>query len=93
MSVCPKCGKEHEQPWGAICDLVEGRSRVEALCPYHKQPEPAERFEYYDTRRDFFDCGSFVDYGYGVSSEPIEVTRKRWRDQKRAYRARQAAKR
>jgi len=29
-----------------------------------------ERQEFYDTTRIFFDCGTFVDYGYGYYEPP-----------------------
>ncbi len=46
----------------------DGRTR--RYCPYHKRLCYGSLLECYDTTRVFFDCGTFVDYGYGYWEEP-----------------------
>lgn len=48
----------------------ENPTRTRAMCPHHKHQCYGERQEFYDTTRIFFDCGSFVDYGYGYYELP-----------------------
>lgn len=48
----------------------EKPTRTRAMCPHHKHLEYGERQDFYDTRRIFFDCGTFVDYGYGYYEAP-----------------------
>jgi hypothetical protein len=48
----------------------ENPQRTRALCPHHKHLEYGECQDFYDTRRIFFDCGTFVDYGYGYYEPP-----------------------
>lgn len=53
----------------------ENPRRTRQLCPYHKKMEYGELQEFYDTRRIFFDCGTFVDYGYGYYEPPKRYKR------------------
>ncbi len=48
----------------------ENPTRTRAMCPHHKHLCYGERQEFYDTTRMFFDCGTFVDYGYGYYEPP-----------------------
>lgn len=48
----------------------ENPKRTRRLCPHHKKLEYGELQDFYDTRRIFFDCGTFVDYGYGYYEPP-----------------------
>ena len=48
----------------------EHPKRTRKLCPHHKRLEHGELQDFYDTRRIFFDCGTFVDYGYGYYEPP-----------------------
>ncbi len=48
----------------------ENPKRTRRLCPHHNQLEYGELQEFYDTTRIFFDCGTFVDYGYGYYEPP-----------------------
>lgn len=48
----------------------ENPKRVRRKCPYHKHLCYGELQEFYDTARVFFDCGTFVDYGYGYFERP-----------------------
>ena len=48
----------------------ENPKRIRRLCPYHKKLEYGELQEFYDTSRIFFDCGTFVDSGYGYYEPP-----------------------
>ncbi len=48
----------------------ENPRRVRKQCPFHKRLEYGEQQDFYDTRRIFFDCGTFVDYGYGYWEKP-----------------------
>ena len=85
---CTRCGKVHTpQPVIHICDMAEGRRRVRRRCPWHKRLCYGVMTEYYDTVRVSFNCGTWIDYGYGLYDIPQEVKRKRWRDKKRRHRA------
>jgi hypothetical protein len=44
--------------------------RTRKICPHHKKLEYGELQDFYDTRRIFFDCGTFADYGYGYYDPP-----------------------
>lgn len=44
--------------------------RTRRQCPFHKKLEYGELQEFYDTTRIFFDCGTFVDGGYGYYVPP-----------------------
>lgn len=44
--------------------------RVRVYCPHHKHLCYGEKQEFYDTVRIFFDCGTFIDYGYGYFTPP-----------------------
>lgn len=48
----------------------ENPTRTRAICPHHKHLCYGERQDFYDTRQIFFDCGTFVDYGYGYYKPP-----------------------
>lgn len=48
----------------------ENPKQTRALCPHHRKLEYGELQDFYDTRRIFFDCGTFVDYGYGYYEPP-----------------------
>ncbi len=48
----------------------ENPKRIRLLCPHHKKLEYGELQDFYDTRRVFLDCGTFVDYGYGYYEPP-----------------------
>jgi hypothetical protein len=48
----------------------EKPQRTRAMCPHHKHLCYGEKQEFYDTTRVFFDCGTFVDYGYGYYQPP-----------------------
>lgn len=48
----------------------ENPIRTRAMCPHHKLLEYGEKQEFYDTTRIFFDCGTFVDYGYEYYEPP-----------------------
>lgn len=48
----------------------ENPKRTRRNCPYHKKLEYGELQEFYDTTRVFFDCGTYVDYGYGYYEPP-----------------------
>jgi len=48
----------------------EKPKRTRALCPHHNHLCYGELQEFYDTTRIFFDCGTFVDYGYGYYEPP-----------------------
>lgn len=48
----------------------ENPTRTRAMCPYHKHQCYGERQAFYDTTRIFFDCGTFLDYGYGYYEPP-----------------------
>lgn len=64
----------------------ESPQRTRRLCPQHKKLEYGELQDFYDTRRIFFDCGTFVDYGYGYYEPPKKYKRLRifW-DSERGY--------
>ncbi len=47
--------------------------RTRAMCPHHHHLCYGELQDFYDTRRVFFDCGTFADYGYGY----YDVVRRR----------------
>ena len=49
---------------------TDDRKRTRRLCPYHKHLCYGELTEYYDTTHVVFDCGTFVDYGYGQWNPP-----------------------
>ena len=44
--------------------------RVRMTYPHHKHLCYGERQGFYDTRCIFFDCGTFVDYGYVYYEKP-----------------------
>lgn len=44
--------------------------RFRRKCPYHKKLEYGTRGDYYDTVHWNFDCGTFVDAGYGEWTPP-----------------------
>ncbi len=48
----------------------ENPTRTRAICPHHKHLCYGERQQFYDTTRIFFDCGTFVDYGYQYYEPP-----------------------
>ena len=48
----------------------ENPKRTRRICPFHKKLEYGELQEFYDTTRMFFDCGTFLDYGYGYYELP-----------------------
>jgi len=48
----------------------ENPTRTRAICSHHKHLCYGERQAFYDTTRIFFDCGTFVDYGYGYYEPP-----------------------
>ncbi|KKM00940.1 hypothetical protein LCGC14_1799390 [marine sediment metagenome] len=48
----------------------EHPERVRILCPHHKKLCYGEKQSFYDTTRVFFDCGTFLDYGYGYYESP-----------------------
>lgn len=48
----------------------ESPTRTRAMCPHHKRLCYGERQEFYDTTRIFFDCGTYLDYGYGYYEPP-----------------------
>ena len=48
----------------------ENPKRSRRICPHHKKLEYCELQEFYDTLRIFFDCGTFVDTGYGYYEPP-----------------------
>lgn len=48
----------------------ENPKRTRRVCPHHKKLEYGELQEFYDTTRMFFDCGTFLDYGYGYYEIP-----------------------
>lgn len=53
----------------------ENPKRTRRLCPFHKKMEYGELQEFYDTTRVFFDCGTFVDHGYGYYELPTRYKR------------------
>lgn len=48
----------------------ENPKRTRQTCPHHNKLEYGELQEFCDTIRVFFDCGTFVDYGYGYYEKP-----------------------
>ena len=48
----------------------ENPTRTRAMCPHHKHLCYGERQEFYDTVRIFFDCGTYLDSGYGYYVKP-----------------------
>ena len=48
----------------------ENPKRTRAICPYHKRLCYGELQDFYDTSRIFFDCGTFVDYGFSYYEPP-----------------------
>ena len=48
----------------------EHPTRTRVMCPHHKHLCYGEKQDFYDTTRLFFDCGTFVDYGYGYFEPP-----------------------
>ncbi len=75
----------HEEGWLHI--YTAPSTRIRRWCPYHQRLCYGERQAFYDTIRLFFDCGTFIDTGYGYWREPQTVTRTRWREAKRRHRA------
>lgn len=50
--------------------------RVRVRCPKCKRLRYGERKHYYDTTRDFLECGVMLDYGYGCwAIDKPEVSR------------------
>lgn len=48
----------------------ENPKRTRRVCPHHKKLEYCELQEFYDTLHIFFDCGTFVNTGYGYYEPP-----------------------
>mgnify|MGYP001562260485 CR=1 FL=1 len=65
----------------------ENPKRTRRLCPHHRKLEYGELRDFYDTIRIFFDCGTFVDYGYGYYKPPLKYKRLRifWDGQLQQY--------
>lgn len=98
MPVCPECGERHDPSIGeifngAICDLqTEKSKRIEADCPYHKARTAGTRRFYYDTTRDFLDCGVTLDHGYGYYQLSDELEAEERHEKRARAKARRAAR-
>lgn len=85
---CTNCGEQHPPRSNVHIYWADASKRTRKRCPYHKRLCYATRKDYYDTVHYFFDCGTFLDAGYGEWRKPKDVLKA----ERRAARERRKAR-